>query len=194
MKVITSSAYKVMPWRNGQGVTSEIEIYPADADVSKNNFIWRVSSARIRTASPFSLFLGFDRILAVWKGQGLRLNDELHEPMTPFSFSGNESKDCEPVGEEVTDLGIIYRREKVEASMETKNFPAHPVQKMMSLPTGIHFFICAKGSFSVNGLSVSEGDTLRTEGETSLTVETNEGARCFHIHINFFGPSKDLGK
>ncbi|MEP6831061.1 MAG: HutD family protein [Rhizomicrobium sp.] len=53
-------------WKNGKGVTSELAIFPRDADLE--TFGWRVSIAEVRESGPFSNFPGIDRLLAVLEG------------------------------------------------------------------------------------------------------------------------------
>ena len=186
MKLIKSSDYRTMPWKNGQGQTAEIEIFPANAHFAENDFIWRLSSAPIKTSGPFSMFPGFDRILTVWKGDGLIINGRHHGPLAPFSFSGEVPIDCAPDGDGVTDLGLIYRRDRVQASMELKMFAGHPMAKKLVLAEGVHFLVCMKGSFQVGDLSLEAGDTIKIDVAETIHVLSPHGATCIHVHIHRF--------
>ncbi|NBS41943.1 hypothetical protein EBS80_04795 [bacterium] len=53
--------------------TDEIAIYPEGASLAKGDFKWRLSSARIESASSFSMFPMHDRVLVVLKGHGIRM-------------------------------------------------------------------------------------------------------------------------
>ena len=52
-----------MPWKNGGGETLELAIAPAGAGLE--DFAWRISSARVGAAGPFSACAGVDRSLAL---------------------------------------------------------------------------------------------------------------------------------
>ena len=53
--------YRLMPWKNGLGTTTEIAIHPAEADLAGQPFDWRVSMADVTTDGEFSRFPGYDR-------------------------------------------------------------------------------------------------------------------------------------
>src|SRR5690348_16103916 len=72
MRIIRSSDYRRMPWKNGGGETVEVTIAPEGA--SLDAFDWRVSMARVASSGPFSRFPGVDRTLAVLAGGGMRLD------------------------------------------------------------------------------------------------------------------------
>ena len=113
-----------MPWKNGQGVTSEIAIFPPMARFPDDEFTWRLSSATIKSANHFSQFKNCDRLLVVWKGDGLILNTSELLPLKPFHFSGTEPMDCRLLGGEVVDLGLIYRKDQVKAEMKVLTLTA----------------------------------------------------------------------
>ena len=60
-----------IPWKNGCGTTKEIVTFPLGAGM--DNFLWRLSMARVAEEAPFSAFDGVDRTLAVIEG-ALRLS------------------------------------------------------------------------------------------------------------------------
>src|SRR4051794_12660438 len=98
-RIIQKENYKRSTWKNGLGFTDEIAIYPPDSNLVQGNFLWRLSSARIEKASPFSAFPNHDRILLVLKGAGLKLihtfeegsEDEVIEvpKLEPYEFPGD---------------------------------------------------------------------------------------------------------
>lgn len=172
-----------MPWKNGQGVTAEIAISPGSAKFPQDEFIWRLSSATIKTANLFSQFEKCDRLLAVWKGEGLVLNGFELLPFTPFQFSGEQAIECRLINDEVVDLGLIYRRDQVSAEMKvltlTKAYP-----QTLPLQQAIHFLVCAKGQFSVDdAIEVMNEDVLWVNGAQSLELTANELTKVFLISI-----------
>jgi environmental stress-induced protein Ves len=60
------------PWKNGGGSTTEIAVFPLDAD--SDAFDWRVSLATIAADGPFSSFPGIERTLALVDGHGMTLD------------------------------------------------------------------------------------------------------------------------
>jgi environmental stress-induced protein Ves len=61
-----------MPWKNGGGSTTEIAVFPAEADYDA--FDWRVSLATIAADGPFSAFPGVERTLVLVDGHGMTLD------------------------------------------------------------------------------------------------------------------------
>jgi environmental stress-induced protein Ves len=61
-----------VPWKNGGGSTTEIAVFPAEADI--DGFDWRVSLATIAADGPFSVFPGVERTLVLVDGHGMTLD------------------------------------------------------------------------------------------------------------------------
>ena len=78
MRILRAADYRVMPWKNGAGSTTEIAISPANATL--DGFDWRVSMAQVSTDGPFSLFDNIDRTLLVLQGDGIDLSVTGHNP------------------------------------------------------------------------------------------------------------------
>ena len=180
MKLLKSTSYQVMPWKNGLGSTAQIAIHPADADFSSGDYLWRVSSATVRTESPFSQLPGCDRWLTVLSGEGLLINGFPLLPLSPFHFSGDELIHSELIDDAVTDLGIIYRRDKVQASMMLNDLKG---TQTLALTKGRHFLFCVQGGFEAGSLTVSEGDTLQADGPVMLELKTAKDASAKYLHL-----------
>ncbi|HOO88381.1 MAG TPA: HutD family protein, partial [Synergistales bacterium] len=88
MRVIrrTPPDYRTMPWKNGGGITHEMFIYPEDATLQEEEFLWRLSSANVGESGPFSTFPGYDRVLFFLSGNALDLtvNGETVSLRSPF--------------------------------------------------------------------------------------------------------------
>lgn len=182
MKLIKSSNYKSMPWKNGEGVTNEIEIYPPNSDFANNDFDFRVSSALVRAPSAFSKFPGFDRILAVWQGDGLLINNVQYEPLQPFSFAGEKEIFSNPAGE-VADLGIIYNREKFVAYMDLETFAADTTDTLQ-FGEGWFYLFCCKGSVTIDDQSVEAGDTFKVTGPRDIQLRALSATKLMIISVN----------
>jgi environmental stress-induced protein Ves len=185
MKLLKKSNYQVMPWKNGLGSTAQIAIHPPEADFSAGNYLWRVSSATVRAESPFSRFPGCDRWLVILSGEGLLINGFPLLPLSPFHFSGDELVHSELINDAVTDLGIIYRRDKVQASMMLNDLNGN---QTLALTKGSHFLFCVQGAFEAEGLAVSKGDTLQAEGPAmpELRVASGSSAKYLHLKLSEF--------
>ncbi len=138
--------YKTSPWKNGLGLTSEVEIFPEGSDFSKSDFLWRLSSAKIRESSSFSSFPGYDRLLVLIQGQGVLLNGNHLAPLVPFFFQGETSIKCELVAEEVLDLGLLFKRGEVSAKMSVETSSSELI-----FTKQLTFIFCIQGSFAFQG-------------------------------------------
>jgi uncharacterized protein len=111
MRVIRASEYRVMPWKNGGGVTTEICASPPSGA-----FDWRVSIATVNADGPFSTFNGHERHIMMLSGEGIVLDIEDRgrfalEPLQPFSFSGDAQVYGSLVRGAVLDFNLMVRRD-----------------------------------------------------------------------------------
>lgn len=88
-KVLSSSDYLRKPWKNGQGTTQEIMVWPPGFS---DQFVWRLSLADLKESGAFSLYPEYERVLILIEGasvdlvqSGLRSELSL---MTPLAFDG----------------------------------------------------------------------------------------------------------
>ena len=172
LKIITSEQYKLSTWKNGLGFTREIAIFPPDANLAKGNFLWRLSSAQIEKASPFSLFPAHDRVLLILKGEGMRLihtfsegdDDEVVElpPLEPYEFPGDVPSRCELLDGAIVDFSIFVRKAEVEPQVQIVNLEAN--QSFKWSPEGRwNFTFVVSGSAETEVGALSEGNTLSLE-------------------------------
>ena len=126
--------YRQSPWKNGQGITSEIDIFPDGATVADANFLWRLSTARIAASGPFSRFSGYDRFLTVLSSKKIRLRFEKDAQEKVLAegeviqFSGDEEVSCVLDSDVVMDLGLIYRRDLVKAQFKILEIKSTPFE------------------------------------------------------------------
>lgn len=161
-KLIPKSSYKIMPWKNGQGSTTQIDIFPEGAQFPDGEFLWRLSSARVGASGPFSIFPGCDRLLVVLSGQGLSLNGKTIGPVTPFYFSGEDNIQAELLQGAVVDLGLIYRRDKVRAEMSVVQIAAMASQEI-SASSGSAYVYCVSGEVNCGNQVLTEGESCFIE-------------------------------
>ncbi len=127
------------PWKNGLGVTREIAADPPGADL--DGFDWRISTASVDAGGPFSIFPRVDRILAVLDGRlALRIDGrapvELDPDTAPLAFPGDIPVEADLLAGPVTDLNVMVRRGRFEATLERLRLAA-PVEFAVSPTTVI---------------------------------------------------------
>lgn len=115
--------YPRMPWKNGGGFTEEIT---RDAGDGLEGFGWRLSIADIEASGGFSSFAGYQRIITVLQGDGMRLtvDGEPSRPLLPFdayAFSGESQVSCTLVGGAIRDFNLIYAPARYRARLQWFN-------------------------------------------------------------------------
>ena len=122
MRILRAADYRVMPWKNGGGTTTEIAVSPAGAGL--DDFDWRVSMARVEGSGPFSSFAGIDRTLSVLEGEGIVLDiaGQPVVPLTPasqpFFFAADLPTSAALIAGPITDLNVMTRRGRMLHSVE----------------------------------------------------------------------------
>jgi environmental stress-induced protein Ves len=117
MKIFSQNEFKNMPWKNGNGVTTEIFRYPNDGE-----FKLRLSVATVSSDGFFSIFPQIDRKLLILNGEGVELNFQgkkviLTPNSAPLSFQGEEIVECKLMNGPVTDFNLMLKRNWGLASM-----------------------------------------------------------------------------
>jgi environmental stress-induced protein Ves len=180
LKLIKKESYFSMPWKNGLGNTLQIAIYPETASFPGDDFYWRLSSATVKSAGPFSMFPGCDRWLTILSKAGFVLNGSELSQLKPRHFSGEIPLRSELPEGEVTDLGLIYRRNKVRAQMS--------VEVLMSARTlfydrGVYLFYCVAGDLKINEVTASPQETIQLTGPFEVTLSTTARAQYVLIQL-----------
>ena len=118
LSVLKPSDYRVMPWKNGGGTTTEIWIHPEGA--GWDDFAWRVGIADIARSGPFSSFPGIERsilMLECPEGSGMKLTIDGNESMLPLhrfvDFAGEAVTEGTLLGAPVRDFNVMSRRGRV---------------------------------------------------------------------------------
>ncbi|WP_132392480.1 HutD family protein [Novosphingobium sp. PhB165] len=119
VQVIRTRNCPEVPWKNGGGTTREIAVFPPGAGMDE--FLWRLSMARVEHGGAFSTFLGIDRTLAVLEGtlqlEGDGVDIRLDPQSAPFPFDGGAQIYGEPAGGPVLDLNAMTRRGECTVKM-----------------------------------------------------------------------------
>ena len=118
IRILTPADYRVMPWKNGGGTTTEIHIHPPGA--GWDAFDWRVGIADIAQSGPFSSFAGIDRSIMLLErppDSGMRLaidGRDVDLPLGEFvDFAGESTPYGTLLGAPVRDFNVMSRRSRV---------------------------------------------------------------------------------
>lgn len=115
---------RVLPWKNGRGVTRELALWPEGASLERGDFDWRLSSAPVDEAGPFSVLPGVERILVVTEGAGLVLSHGTHAPrarlrrLEPYRFAGDWPTTAELPHGPITDFNVMLRAGRARADVQ----------------------------------------------------------------------------
>lgn len=108
-------------WKNGGGTTREIATFPAGAGM--DDFVWRLSAARVDGPGPFSHFAGIDRTIAILSGRLLLVTGADRVTLTPnsaaYEFSGDIPAYGTPENGSVLDLNLMVRRQAGVGAIRT---------------------------------------------------------------------------
>lgn len=183
IKHLTATDYILSPWKNGQGTTTQIKIYPEYASLAELNFTWRISSAQISSTNTFSEFPGFERLLTVFDGNGVILNHKELWPYEVYAFAGKEKIQCELIDGEVVDLGVIFNPLKVTAFISVFEGNGQPVL-LSTNPDDYHLFFCSDNFFQHKQTQVKKGESLEISDENAVTLQTFPNSKIIHIKIS----------
>ncbi|HLZ68164.1 MAG TPA: HutD family protein [Aliidongia sp.] len=176
---LPAATYRVMPWRNGLGTTTEIAIEPGAGD----RFRWRVSIADVPSSGPFSNFPGYDRLIAVVSGAGMRLAVDkratvlLDQASAPYGFPGDAPTECTLVGGPIRDFNLILDRASTVGSLARLRFPVPSALPSLDGGTALLHALAGRLTVDAGALGtwmVAEGDTLRLDGVTDVPMIAGE--------------------
>ncbi len=183
----TRSAYKVMPWKNGAGSTTELFISPRGASV-QSGFDWRISLARVPASGPFSSFPGYHRTIMLLQGEPMRLVHEGHgthtlQALQPYAFHGAWITEGILSGGPVEDFNVMMREDLGQAHVDV-----HQVREDTPFPTRsapLQFIWCWSGAATVEVQtmrhSLKEQESLLIEEGADITIHPESATSVFII-------------
>jgi environmental stress-induced protein Ves len=171
--------FRVMPWKNGKGSTTELLIEPPGATVA-TGFLWRLSMAPVEVSGPFSVFPGMDRSLLLVAGSGLELDHGPHgrqwldAPLDLARFQGDwdtrgvlEDGPCQ-------DFGVIADRARVRHAVTVLR-PEPSGTALPQAPTLVLYCLRGRAAVPALGALLEPGELLRLEEPGALEVTGLEG-------------------
>jgi environmental stress-induced protein Ves len=172
MRQLRLEDYRVMPWKNGGGVTTEIAIHPEGTGLSGAGFDWRVSIAEVAVDGPFSRFPGFDRHIMTISGRGMMLAAKDHGAIdlsrrfVPREFSGDWDVDGKLIDGPVRDFNLMVARERVKGSLGVETVSG----RTRYAASGTLLLHVLEGDGLADARVIAEGDTLILSAGESVAV------------------------
>ncbi|GAB2178871.1 HutD/Ves family protein [Dongia sp. agr-C8] len=158
---LTSADYKVMPWKNGGGTTTELM---AENAGGAEGYDWRLSIATVSASGPFSDFSGYDRSIMLVEGKGFTLEfaeagtHHLVRSFEPLRFDGAWHAECTLIDGPVKDFNLIARK-NVHAVLEVLRVTATETLAP-ARTTVLHLF---RGQVTAADRDLVAGDSLRID-------------------------------
>ena len=182
MRIIPSSSYKSMPWKNGGGVTTEIAVHPAGAGLE--TFEWRISMAHVASDGPFSLFPDIDRTLSVLNGEGITLHGVEAMTLTPqtppYSFAADTPITAVLIDGAIDDLNVMTRRGAWAHSVKCVDFDSRWVGEAAD---ELVLILCAAGTVTFEGNDIS-GAALALDTGEHAELHADGVSRLYIIGLN----------
>lgn len=190
-----------MPWKNGQGVTTELAVARRPGE---DGFDWRISTATVAVPGPFSVFAGIDRSLAIVRGGTLTLNVEGRPDVTlttrtaPYAFGGELAVSSTPAleadGVPIDDFNVMTRRDGWQHTLTQHRLDGDALTWALPVTAGaLAFLYCAHGQVHVTfhdgrTVSVCAGHALRLD-----EMNATEAFDATHVcELRAGAPSTDV--
>ncbi|QHE94074.1 HutD family protein [Pandoraea fibrosis] len=196
LQVLGPADFLKMPWKNGQGVTTELAVARRADD---DGFDWRISTATVAVPGPFSVFSGIDRSLAIVRGGTLTLNVEGRPDVTlttrtpAYPFAGELAVSSTPVletaGVPIDDFNVMTRRAEWQHTLVQHHLDGAPVTWALPVEAdAVAFLYCANGQVRLTfgdgqTVSVAEGHALRIDGSDSKACELHADANPAEVFL-----------
>lgn len=176
IQLIDLDCLPASPWKNGGGSTRQLAIHPPQA--SLDDFVWRISCARVSGAGPFSAFPGIQRSLALLEGELLLQRQSgittLCAGGEALDFHGEEPISATPLAGEVFDLNLMSRRDKWQQGLSS--WLLHGEMPLAELAE-VRLLLCSAGLLRVR-LQNGRAFSLHTRQALLLNDEPGE----LHLH------------
>ena len=128
LKIIPPQSFKLIPWKNGKGTTTELAISKGG---TLEDFDWRLSIAEVVEDGEFSDFSGYLRNLILIEGNGIDLQhsgdqiesgfitDSLSALLSFATFDGGSRTLGILHDGPIKDLNLMTRADKYDCNVET---------------------------------------------------------------------------
>ena len=176
LRRLTSADYKIMPWKNGGGSTTDLYVEFEGA----GGFLWRVSIASVASDGPFSRFAAYDRHIMALDGGGMVLRGgpagdiTVSPALVPGSFSGDWPITATLLAGPIRDFNLITLRARCRGRLECVE-----LQAAQSFEPGgrVSFIHMLRGTAQVHSaagpLALGTSDSLLFNGDP-ITLHVGE--------------------
>ncbi len=187
-RILRSSDYQRMPWKNGGGVTAEIwkAVGPDGA------MLWRLSIADVASDGPFSAFPGIDRWITVIEGKGmeLRIADlgtrRVERQFEPLAFSGDVKTDCRLINGPIRDFNFMVARAHGRGDLQIVALSAGETRSLDPSIAALHVL---DGAVELQGTLLATGDSWVAETAAPIVVSTPRPTRLAVMTVQKIGGS-----
>jgi hypothetical protein len=173
--------YRVMPWKNGLGTTTEIAVHPPGAGLDA--FTWRVSIADLGASGPFSTFAGYDRILLQIEGAPMRLShaggvEHALRLLAPYRFAGELDTYGTLEAPPARDFNVMVRREAASADVSVHALDAGATARVAGeAETWLVSALNGEASIEMDGEreACAAGESLLGSGSAAISISATDG-------------------
>lgn len=173
---LSPSDYRVMPWKNGCGTTTEIAVDPPGAGIDA--FAWRLSVADLAASGPFSSFPGYDRIIIQTEGEPMSLvhadrGRHRLDLLSPYRFEGEWLTWGELAAPPVRDFNVMTRRDRLRADATVHRLARGGAVRLSST-AATRIVYALRGAIAIRG--AAPGTALELGAEETLLLAGDPGA------------------
>ncbi|MDN5925062.1 MAG: HutD family protein [Xanthomonadales bacterium] len=168
------------PWKNGQGRTRELVVFPDGAGMDE--FDWRVSIAEVDSAAPFSRFPGIDRCIVLLDGAGftMRFDDghshALTTPLEAFEFAGEASVSVALSDGPTRDFNLMLRRGRIRGNVHCWHSAGD-----YALDAHDALLYCVSGQITFDDKTLNAGDSWLNQ--STVQVRLHHGAKALVVKL-----------
>lgn len=170
------------------GTTTQLFIYPEEADYSKRDFLFRISTATVQTeTSTFTDLTGFNRILMLLNGNlTVTHNQTQTHQLTPFAphfFDGGWQTHAQGLD---TDFNIIFKPD-VDANIEVLQLDINQ-QTTITNNGNLLFLYVVDGSIELKNNQeqwhLKEKDFVSTD-QTLFNINPKTASTVIQVNVRF---------
>ena len=196
MHIVRFADCQPSPWKNGGGITRQLLIHPAAANL--DDFTLRVSVADVDSDGPFSRFDGIDRTLTLLQGAGLQLQRDdaplatLHVDSPLLQFAGEWPISSRRLAGKVRDFNIMTRRSQCRHRAERLQLDG---EQTLTHDGPLLLFLAQGDAVTVKndnaGATLQPFDLLWLEHAGTLQLRSDSACQLLLAHVEFTGEHGD---
>ena len=175
--LLSALAYRVQPWKNGGGTTTEIATHPDGA--GWDDFLWRVGIADIERSGPFSSFPGVDRSIMLLdcppeSGMNLSIDGKSFEMVQHefVDFAGEAVTHGLLRGAPVRDFNVMSRRGAMKHRRAWKSIAAREWFRLGGTDWRVVYVVAGEADIvdAPSSPTLGSGESLIVSGDDFLNL------------------------